>query len=167
MMNYKNNVRVYGRRVALLVLIMTGFLSASAQRSFLGRGENFIKDSLYKNSFVILSRRLIATNTIQVDFGYFETSKYGDHKRSPEADLDIPNDKTPTATLTCIIENEVCTRYIIGYKQVDVPAVLTYLNTRYKKTDTNHWVDAKGVFEADAYPQDDIFAIEFKKTDGN
>jgi len=144
------------------------FFAANAQRSFLGKGEIFIKDSLYKNSYVVLKRQLIATNTIQIDFGYFESGKFtNQQKLQTAADLEIPNHYTPTATLTCIIENGVCTRYIIGCRQNDVQTVLTYLNNKYKKTDANHWVDAKGVLEADAYPQDDLFAVEFKKTDPN
>jgi hypothetical protein len=155
------------KRLQLLLVALLCVSAASAQQSFLGKGEKFIKDSLYKNNYVILGRRVIAANTVQLDFGYFDTSKLNDHKKASAEGQDIPNDYTPTATLTCIVESEICTRYIIGYKQADVASILNYLNTKYKKTENDHWEDAKGQFQADTYPLNDLFAVEFKKMDIN
>jgi hypothetical protein len=152
------------KRILIGVVALLCFLSVKGQESFLGKSEQAIKDSLYKANYVMQVRKQIAATVVQLDFEYFDTGKHGDYEKRGTKDQ-IPNNTTPTATLTCIVEGGVCTRYIVGYMPDDVPAILKYLNRKYKNTEKDHWVDAKGFLEADAYTANDVFAIEFKRVE--
>jgi len=155
------------RSTVLVFFLIYCLLTAKAQESYLGKTQKEIKNILYQNNYVLLGNVVPLGDAIQMNFGYFDTSKSGDYDKNHAKINDIPDNTTPTATLSCIMEHDTCVKYIVGYMPENVPKILEYLNKKYKKTYNNHWVDQKGLYEAGAYKIGEAFAIEFTKIDNN